>query len=230
MRGWSPVPRLDRLPQLNRNNLLMLPVQVNDTTPFTVPAKPLTACRIAIVTTAGLHRRDDRPFGPGEQTYRVIPSDTPLAEILLDLEGTLHIAADLDVTLLHGRNHGRGRGWVAPISRSIVCISEKVPGAAADRVGSGGRRSIGHQCPNPSESTANSAYFGRWGRKPQRPLIPLQIAESAHFCRSPGRSCHAGGRGFESRRSRSPSCPRRPRFGRGKCRTCPRGERSSHSP
>jgi len=49
------VPRLDRLPQLNRNNLLMLPVQVNDTTPFTVPAKPLTACRIAIVTTAGRH-------------------------------------------------------------------------------------------------------------------------------------------------------------------------------
>jgi len=76
------VPRLDRLPQLNRNNLLMLPVQVNDTTPFTVPAKPLTACRIAIVTTAGLHRRDDRPFGPGEQTYRVIPSRTPLAEII----------------------------------------------------------------------------------------------------------------------------------------------------
>ena len=71
------MPRLDRLPQLNRNNLLMLPVQVNDTTPFTVPAKPLTACRIAIVTTAGLHRRGDRPFGPGEQTYRVIPSDTP---------------------------------------------------------------------------------------------------------------------------------------------------------
>lgn len=24
------MPRLDRLPQLNRNNLLMLPVQVND--------------------------------------------------------------------------------------------------------------------------------------------------------------------------------------------------------
>jgi hypothetical protein len=26
---------------------------------------------VAIVTTAGLHTRGDRPFGPGEQTYRL---------------------------------------------------------------------------------------------------------------------------------------------------------------
>jgi D-proline reductase (dithiol) PrdB len=76
------MPRLDRLPQLNRKNLLMLPVTVNDGSPFTIPAKPLSASRLAIVTTAGLHRRGDRPFGPGEQTYRVIPADTPAAEIL----------------------------------------------------------------------------------------------------------------------------------------------------
>ena len=76
------MPRLDRLPPLNRNNLLMLPVQVNDTTPFTRLPRPLAAGRLAIVTTAGLHRRADRPFGPGDQTYRVIPADTPLAEIV----------------------------------------------------------------------------------------------------------------------------------------------------
>ncbi len=76
------MPRLDRLPQLNRNNLLMLPVTVNDGAPFVKPAKPLAGCRLAIVTTAGLHRRGDRPFGPGDQTYRVIAADTPAAEIL----------------------------------------------------------------------------------------------------------------------------------------------------
>jgi D-proline reductase (dithiol) PrdB len=76
------VPRLDRLPQINRSNLLNLPVPVNDTAPFANLAKPLSACRIAIVTTAGIHRRGDRPFGPGEQTYRVIPSDTPAAELV----------------------------------------------------------------------------------------------------------------------------------------------------
>jgi D-proline reductase (dithiol) PrdB len=76
------MPRLDRLPQINRNTLLTFPAQVNDTAPFAALASPLARCRVAIVTTAGLHRRGDRPFGPGEQTYRVIPSDTPAADIV----------------------------------------------------------------------------------------------------------------------------------------------------
>ncbi len=76
------MPRLDRLPEINRRNLLNLPVQINDTAPFTTLAKPIASCRVAIVTTAGLHRRGDRPFGPGEQTYRVIPADTPAADLV----------------------------------------------------------------------------------------------------------------------------------------------------
>jgi D-proline reductase (dithiol) PrdB len=76
------MPRLERLPQINRNNLLMLPVQINEGAPYTRLARPLSASRLAIVTTAGLHRRDDRPFGPGEQSYRVIPADTPAAAIV----------------------------------------------------------------------------------------------------------------------------------------------------
>ena len=76
------MPRLDRLPQINRNNLLMLPVQVNDGAPFTPLGRPLASCRLAIVTTAGLHRRGDRPFGPGEQTYRAIAAEAPAADIV----------------------------------------------------------------------------------------------------------------------------------------------------
>ena len=76
------MPRLDRLPLINRNNLLTFPAQVNDTTPFVTLGKPLSECRLAIVTTAGLHRRGDRPFGPGDQTYRVIASDTPAADVV----------------------------------------------------------------------------------------------------------------------------------------------------
>ena len=76
------MPRLDRLPQSNRNTLLGLPIQVNDGAPFAPPAKPLSACRLAIVTTAGVHRRGDRPFGPGDQSYRVIPAGTPAADII----------------------------------------------------------------------------------------------------------------------------------------------------
>src|SRR5437667_322369 len=58
------------------------PAQATDTAPFVRPARPLAACRLAIVTTAGLHVRGDRPFTPGDQTYRVIPSGTRTADIV----------------------------------------------------------------------------------------------------------------------------------------------------
>ena len=76
------MPALDRLPQISRNTLLTFPAQVNDTSPRTPLAKPLAACRVGLVTTAGLHQRGDRPFGPGEPGYRVIPSGTATADIL----------------------------------------------------------------------------------------------------------------------------------------------------
>jgi D-proline reductase (dithiol) PrdB len=76
------MPRLDRLPAANRKTLVDFPAQVNDTAPFTRLAKPVRACTLALVTTAGLHRRGDRPFGPGEQGYRVIAADTPATEVV----------------------------------------------------------------------------------------------------------------------------------------------------
>jgi D-proline reductase (dithiol) PrdB len=76
------MPRLDRLPEASRKNLLALPMQFNETAPFATPPRPLAGCRLAIVTTAGLHRRGDRLFGPGDQTYRMFPADTPAADLL----------------------------------------------------------------------------------------------------------------------------------------------------
>lgn len=76
------MPRLDRLPEVNRSNLLTFPAQVNDTAPFVALPKLLSACRRAIVTTAGLHRRGDRPFGPGGANVSRDRSDTPAADII----------------------------------------------------------------------------------------------------------------------------------------------------
>ncbi len=76
------MPRLDRLPEASRKGLLALAVHINEAVPFVRPAKPLSQCRLALVTTAGLHSRGDRNFNPGEQGYRVFPSDTPVAEIV----------------------------------------------------------------------------------------------------------------------------------------------------
>jgi D-proline reductase (dithiol) PrdB len=76
------MPRLDRLPELNRNALLTFPAPVNDSAPYTPMRAPLSASRLALVTTAGLHVRGDRPFASGDQTYRVIASSTAPADIL----------------------------------------------------------------------------------------------------------------------------------------------------
>lgn len=76
------MPSLDNVPQATRTNLLTMPVDLNSTSPFTVPRKPLKDARLAIVTTAGLHLREDRPFTGGDPTFRRIPSDAAAADIV----------------------------------------------------------------------------------------------------------------------------------------------------
>ena len=50
-----------------------------------VSGPPLAKRRVAIVTTAGIHRRGDVPFteGPAQAGYRVLPGDTPVADVLM---------------------------------------------------------------------------------------------------------------------------------------------------
>jgi len=42
----------------------------------------LSEATLALVTSAGIHRRDDRPFGREDPTYRVIPSDVQAGGLL----------------------------------------------------------------------------------------------------------------------------------------------------
>jgi D-proline reductase (dithiol) PrdB len=76
------MPALDKLNESTRNSILTLPVEVNATAPFHMPNKPLAHSRVAIVTSAGLHVRGDKPFTSGDPTYRCLPSDTSPAEIV----------------------------------------------------------------------------------------------------------------------------------------------------
>jgi D-proline reductase (dithiol) PrdB len=76
------MPRLEDLPEVTRQSYLTFPVFEYDDAPFVRPRKPMSECRVGIVTTAGLHVRGDRPFFSGDQTYRVIPSDTPTSRIV----------------------------------------------------------------------------------------------------------------------------------------------------
>ena len=78
--------------------------------PFTPLAKPLGECTVALLSTAGVARKDDRPFDQdrerrnpwwGDPSFRTIPLGTTEAEITIY---HLHIdrrfgEADLDVVL-----------------------------------------------------------------------------------------------------------------------------------
>jgi len=57
---------------------------------------PLARCRIAIVTTAGLHRKGDRPFGVSATDYRIIPGETRAAELIMS-----HQSVNFDRTGYH---------------------------------------------------------------------------------------------------------------------------------
>jgi D-proline reductase (dithiol) PrdB len=52
---------------------------------------PLAQRRVAIVTTAGLHLRGDRPFDSGAADYRVIPGEAPAADLIMS-----HVSVNFD--------------------------------------------------------------------------------------------------------------------------------------
>ena len=61
-------------------------------TPF-APGPELARRRVAIVTTAGLHVRGDRPFEVGSPDYRVIPGDAAASDVVMS-----HISVNYDRT------------------------------------------------------------------------------------------------------------------------------------
>ena len=54
-----------------------------ETSPPLVTGPPLAERRVAIVTSAGLHRRDDRNFSLRDLSYRVIPGDIATADLVM---------------------------------------------------------------------------------------------------------------------------------------------------
>jgi D-proline reductase (dithiol) PrdB len=66
--------RLDRMPEPMRSHLAKLSCPAFEGRPW-VKGPPLALRRVALISTAGLHRRDDRPFEGMSGDYRVIPAD-----------------------------------------------------------------------------------------------------------------------------------------------------------
>jgi len=84
--------RLEQYDEQERRHLLDLPCPTFETNPFVTGIRPSQA-RLAIISTAGLHRRSDRPFSMGETGYRVIPKDIDPADLVMS-----HVSTNFDRT------------------------------------------------------------------------------------------------------------------------------------
>ena len=80
------MPKLAALSEFQRKSILMWPCIEHDDTPWTPMAKPLSESKLALVTTAGLHLRGDKPFitdhKNGDTSFRVIPRSAGAADII----------------------------------------------------------------------------------------------------------------------------------------------------
>ena len=100
-------------------------------TPWITP-RPLTESRIALITTAALHRRSDPPFRFADTGYRIIPDDIDPADLVqshisVNFDRT-HYQRDLNVVLPIDRMHELAEageiGGVSPTHFSILGATE----------------------------------------------------------------------------------------------------------
>src|SRR5581483_10503620 len=117
------MPRLAALPQIQRNMLLTRAVEINDGAPRAGLARPLPEATVAIVTSAGIHSRGDRPFGRDDPSLRVIPSGAGAGDLLQS-----HSSLAFDKTAFI-----RDVNVVFPIDREAELTAEKPAGRAAPR-------------------------------------------------------------------------------------------------
>jgi D-proline reductase (dithiol) PrdB len=120
--------RLEQLDEASRTVLLKMECPVFETRPW-VTGPPLNKRRVAIVTTAGLHRRTDRPFlfatSPEQAKpvdYRVIPADTKASDLVMS-----HTSTNFDRI-----GFQQDSNLVFPIDRLRELQSDGVIGSVAD--------------------------------------------------------------------------------------------------
>lgn len=82
--------RIEDIPEATRTAVLALEVTPFETRPF-VTGPALARRRVAIVSSAALHRRGDAPPLPGTADYRALPADLHAGDILMS-----HVSISFD--------------------------------------------------------------------------------------------------------------------------------------
>jgi D-proline reductase (dithiol) PrdB len=113
--------RLEDIPEPTRTAVANLPCPSFATSPFVV-GPPLSERRVAIVSSAALIRRGDRPFPFGSGEYRAVPGYWSNNEILVS-----HVSINFDRA-----GFQRDINVVYPIDRLGEFAAEGVIGGVAD--------------------------------------------------------------------------------------------------
>ena len=113
--------RMGDLVESEQEHLRNLPLPIYEARPWVTP-RPLSECRIAIITTAGLARRGEPTFASGASDYRVIPADTDSADLLMS-----HVSVNFDRS-----GFQEDVNVVFPIDRLRELAAEKAIGSVAD--------------------------------------------------------------------------------------------------
>jgi len=102
---------LTRLPILARSWGRRFDALTSDDVPFTRLRKPLHSCRIALITTGGVHLRTQQPFDMGDSrgdpSFRAIPADTPAEQLTITHDYYDHRDAERDLNILFPLALGR---------------------------------------------------------------------------------------------------------------------------
>ena len=113
------------LPRLSDHLLASFDPMMSTDIPWHPVEKPLQQSTVALVTTAGIHHRDQAPFDMvdpmGDPSFRVIDPDT--------IAGDYHITHDY----YDHRDAKRDLNIVFPIARLKEMVSERRVGAIAER-------------------------------------------------------------------------------------------------
>jgi D-proline reductase (dithiol) PrdB len=112
--------RLVDLPPATQTGMRNLDCPSFERKPF-VAGPPLAARRIAVVTSAGLVRRGEKPFVSGDVGYQALPGDTPADQLLMT-----HVSVNFDRT-----GFQRDINVVFPLDRLRALAAEGTIGSVA---------------------------------------------------------------------------------------------------
>ena len=113
--------RLSALAQAERDHLVNLPCLLFDTQPW-AEGPPISEQRVAVISTAGLQKRDDRPFSRGDAGYHVFHQDTPPHKIVMS-----QISVNFDRSGFH-----KDLNVVFPVERLKEMAADGEIGSVAD--------------------------------------------------------------------------------------------------